>query len=151
MLHRVVMKRSGRRPPIPPTGSASGFTAADHLICTIVRQARNFPPAAGILQVEAEEVSATKLTAHSRAGIKTRMPSSKLAREFPVKIPLGYQFPDSAGEAFQLPRAAVRQILFLFMAGTAPPRQSLQCPGPIVPSLYSVRVSVSSLVWLGDR
>ncbi len=39
MLHRVVMKRSGRR---PPTGAASGFTAADHLIYTMVGQARNF-------------------------------------------------------------------------------------------------------------
>ena len=39
MLHRVVMKRSGRR---PSTGAASGFTAADHLIYTMIEQARNF-------------------------------------------------------------------------------------------------------------
>src|SRR5581483_2328739 len=39
----VVIKRSGRR---VPAWDASDFTAADHLICTILRQARNFfrPP-----------------------------------------------------------------------------------------------------------
>ncbi len=45
------------------------------------------------------------------------MPLSKLAQKFPGKFPWTIKFPDSAGEAFQLPRAAVRQILFLFMAG----------------------------------
>ena len=54
MLHRVVMKRSGRR---APAGDASDFTAADHLICTIVRQARNFPPATGILCVGADRAA----------------------------------------------------------------------------------------------
>src|SRR5919204_5371683 len=53
-LHRVVMKRSGRR---PLAWDASDFTAADHLICTIVRQARNFPPAAGILHAQGGSTS----------------------------------------------------------------------------------------------
>jgi hypothetical protein len=143
------MKRSGR-PAVAE--DASGFTAADHLICTIVRQARNFPPAAGILHVKAEAVLATKLTAHCRAGYRRQeCRYQNWHRNFRAKFPWAIKFSDGAGEAFQLPRAAVRQILFQFMAGTALPRQSSQCPGPIVPSLYSVRVSVSSLVWFGDR
>src|SRR5439155_3187526 len=38
-LQRVVMKRSERR---PLEGGAPDFTAADHLICTILRQVGNF-------------------------------------------------------------------------------------------------------------
>src|SRR4029077_17744352 len=129
-----------------------GFTAADHLICTIVRQARNFPPAAGILHAKAEAVSATKPTAHCRAGYRRQECSyQNWHRNFWAKFPSSIKFPDGVRKLFNVPAQLYGKLLFLCMAGTAPPRQSSQCPGPIVPSLYSMRVSVSSLVWLGDK
>jgi hypothetical protein len=69
MLHRVVMKRSGRR---APAGDASDFTAADHLICRIVRQARNFPPTTGILRVAVDRSALEAGATEARARISRR-------------------------------------------------------------------------------
>lgn len=48
MLHRVVMKRSGR---LPLAGGASGFTVADNPIFKIVRQVGNFADSVGMFDV----------------------------------------------------------------------------------------------------
>src|SRR5882762_11795638 len=123
MLHRVVMKRSGRR---APAWDASDFTAADHLICTIVRQARNFPPAAGILFVEAEAVSAIEPTAHCRAGYRRQgCRCQNWYWNSRARFPWTIKFPDAAGKLFSLP-AQIYGKYFLFMESTALPRQSLQ-------------------------
>ncbi len=95
MLHRVVMKRSGRR---AVAEDASGFTAADHLICTIVRQARNFPPAAGILRVAADRSCAGGDADHRSQGagltseIVTKTRLWKLAQGFRDRIPCAIKF-----------------------------------------------------------
>src|SRR5438132_12907728 len=81
-------------------------------------------------------------------GNRNRNPLRKLAREFRERSPLRPEFLTLRG-SFELPRAALRRI-FLNSSAVLPD-QSSQCPGPIVPSLYSVRVSVSSLVWAGDK
>src|SRR4029077_644594 len=80
MLHRVVMKRSGRR---APAGDASDFTAADHLICTIVRQARNFPPATGILRVRAEGAALEVVPARSHVGYRDKNGAMKIGTGIP--------------------------------------------------------------------
>ena len=55
----------------------------------------------------------------SRGVSQTGMPLSKLAQEFLGKIPRNHQVSRRCGEAFQLPRKALRQIFFLHMVGTA--------------------------------
>src|SRR5207248_9151542 len=99
MLQRVVMKRSGRR---APAGDASGFTAADHLICPIVRQAPNFPAVAGILRVPVDRSALEAVpTRNEGAGlmsdIVTKMRLWKLAQEFPDRISCGI-VADAAGK-----------------------------------------------------
>ena len=84
MLHRVVMKRSGRR---APAGDASDFTAADHLICTIVRQARNFPPAAGILRVGQIELRWRWYPARSHVGYRDKNAAMEIATGIPGQDP----------------------------------------------------------------
>ena len=86
MLHRVVIKRSGRR---APAWDASDFTAADHLICRIVRQARNFPSTTGILHVEPDRLALEAASGREAAAQLSRGVSQirKLAQEFTGKIP----------------------------------------------------------------
>jgi hypothetical protein len=96
-------------------------------------------------------VSAIEPTAHCRAGYRRQgCRCQNWYWNSRARFPWTIKFPDAAGKLFSLP-AQIYGKYFLFMESTALPRQSLQCPGPIVPSLYSVRVSVSSLVWLGDK
>ena len=81
-------------------------------------------------------------------GIEDKRAVVNIGAGIPGQGPWTIKFP--GGKLFSLP-AQIYDKYFLFMESTALPCQSLQCPGPIVPSLYSVRVSVSSLVWLGDK
>src|SRR5947207_9871386 len=89
------MKRSGRW---ALAGEASGFTAADLLIWTIVRQAQNFPPAAGILHLNGKSTSAgrrcqpKKRSATSHGVWQAKTLPSKLTGGFHRKI-----FPASPG------------------------------------------------------
>ncbi len=155
MLHRVVMKRSGRR---ALASDASDFTAADHLICTIVRQARNFPPAAGILHVEGESIC-TRRRYHAQKrppASQTGGPHAKRSdqnwhRHSKTGFSCATRFPNACtGKLFSFPVPFNTTILYLRQMPAAP-CQSSQCPGPIVPSLYSVRLSVKLLVWPGDK
>ena len=129
MLHRVVMKRSGRR---AVAEDASGFTAADHLICArLLGKLGIFRPLLEYCALRQDRIlrwrrcRPQKPGCRSDVGYRDKKRLWKLAQGFWDRIPCAIKFPV-----------------------TAPSRQSSQCPGPIVPSLYSVRVSVRALVWL---
>jgi len=100
------------------------------------------------LRWEAVRTTAAKLEVRTSDIVtKTRLRLPKIGTEVPGQDSLRHHVPDTAGKL----SASRQSKATIFMADTAPSRQSSQCPGPIVPSLYSVRVSVSSLVWLGDK
>ena len=153
MLHRVVMKRSGRR---AVAEDASGFTAADHLICTIVRQARNFPARCWntctlrVDQPPPKAAPSPEATARFlRRLSQIRMPRSNCYRHSRTRFPAPRTSRRCRGKHSASLRGSTATIFSIY--GTALRTQSSQCPGPIVPSLYSVRVSVRALVWLGDK
>ena len=110
MLHRVVMKRSGRR---ALAEDVSDFTAADHLICTIVRQARNFPAHCWNTARCAGSICAGDGADHKSdgpgltSGIVTKTRLLKLVQGFRDGIPLRHQFVALRG-SFRLPRAALQ-------------------------------------------
>jgi hypothetical protein len=107
MLHRVVMKRSGRR---AVAEDASGFTAADHLICTIVRQARNFPARCWntcTLRVDQPPPKAAPSPEATdrflRRLSQIRMPRSNCYRQSRTRFPCATNFQTLPREAFGFP------------------------------------------------
>ena len=111
MLHRVVMKRSGR-PAVAE--DASGFTAADHLICTIVRQARNFPVRCwNTARSGGSGVDHQTDRSLSRGVSQTRMPIyQNWHRNFRAKFPWSIKFPDGAGKLFNFPAQLYGKYFF---------------------------------------
>jgi hypothetical protein len=101
------MKRSGRR---APAGDASDFTAADHLICTIVRQARNFPPAAGILRVGTDRAALEVVPARSHVGYRDKNGAMRIGTGIPGQDPPVTSVPETAGKPSAFPRSSRMSI-----------------------------------------